>query len=107
MPVARSNVPCRGCTACCKRGSVVLHPALGDDPRKYEHVEATPIAWVLKRKPDGSCIYLRESGCSIWENAPGICKVFDCREYVRLGFEEVAGCSDPEVVAAGKARLNE
>ncbi len=110
--IERAKVNCAGCVACCKRGAIVLHPALGDDPRKFEDfIEPTPVGWVLKRKKDGSCIFLDEEDgkgfCKVWANAPGVCKAFDCREYVRAGFQDVPGCSDPEVAAEGRKRLNE
>ncbi len=84
----------------------MLHPALGDDARKFD-CDVTPYGHMLKRKPDGSCTYLRDEGCSIWPNTPGVCRAFDCREYVLKKFYEIPGSGDPDVVAAGRARLDE
>jgi hypothetical protein len=49
------------------------------NPSQYETERV--IGFVLKRKPDGSCHYLHEGGCSIWPNTAGVCGAFDCRVY--------------------------
>lgn len=87
----RSVVPCDGCTACCKRECVVLYPEHGDDPSQYETVPATLNTGLmaligtrrvmLQHKENGECIYLGEAGCTIWDKAPSLCKVFDCRKW--------------------------
>ena len=72
-----TNVPCNGCTACCKQDRVVLGPL--DDPKAYAWHEEEGYA-VLDRKAGGECIYLAADGCSIHGRAPQICQRFDCRE---------------------------
>lgn len=61
-------------------------------------------------KPDGSCIFLGEVGCSIYPDRPLICCGFDCIK-AYLKFDRAthrrqikAGFSDPAVVAAGRER---
>jgi Fe-S-cluster containining protein len=98
-----ADVPCNGCTACC-HGVVVLHPALGDDPSQYETERVEGIGFVLKRRPDGSCHYLLEGGCSIWPNTPGVCRAFDCRAYAKSNWARLDPLGDPAIIAAGKAR---
>lgn len=78
-----ADVPCNGCTACCS-GTIMLHPALGDDPSKYETEEITGAGLALKRTTDGRCRYLGRTGCSIWPDTPAVCRAFDCREYVKI-----------------------
>jgi len=35
--------------------------------------------WVLKRRKDGSCIYLTKFNmCSIWKNRPIACRLYAC-----------------------------
>ena len=34
---------------------------------------------MLAHKPNGDCAYLVESGCSIHDRAPSLCKSADCR----------------------------
>lgn len=76
-----SALNCDGCTACCKRDKIIL--GAEDVRSNYLHHKE----WinsqeydVLDRKPNGDCIYLAESGCSIHGKAPGICRRMDCRK---------------------------
>lgn len=94
------HVPCNGCTACC-HGTVMLHPALGDNPSEYIHERLPGIGTMLARKGDGSCIYLEKSGCSIWERRPALCRAFDCREYIKLALDDPE--YDEAVFQAGHA----
>lgn len=80
----RSNVPCNGCTACCRGDTIMLHPELGDDPGTFltepAHNPLTGKAGLmLQHKPNGECVYLGEGGCTIHERAPVICREYDCR----------------------------
>lgn len=80
----RSRVPCGTCRRCCQGNSMVmLMPQDGDDVASYEHefVELPVIGSgpILKRKPNGDCVYLGENGCTIHDRAPIVCRVFDCR----------------------------
>lgn len=79
-------VPCNGCTLCCERDAVFLHPEHGDDPTAFETIEAThPLTGkrglMLKRGDDGvSCFYLEKGvGCRTYANRPAMCREFDCR----------------------------
>lgn len=70
-----ANVPCNGCTACCKRDVIKLTP---DESKRFPwHWEGQHM--VLDRKPDGTCINLTAKGCGVHDNPPMICKHFDCR----------------------------
>lgn len=82
----RAPVPCNGCTACC-HGELVLHPEMGDDPARYQtrlviHPLIGAPALALANKPNGDCIYVGITGCTIHGWAPAICRKFDCRRYV-------------------------
>jgi hypothetical protein len=87
----RAPVPCNGCTVCCQNELLFLHPEEGDVVADY----LTQRAWnpltqqagfALQQKPNGDCVYLGPSGCSIWERAPLICRHFDCRALLaRIG----------------------
>lgn len=88
--VAFGKIDCAGCTKCCRGEAVYL--TVHDDPSLYETVpvEIKPgrymptdtIALQLPHKPNGDCHYLGETGCTIYERRPHICKLFDCRMYV-------------------------
>lgn len=72
-------VPCNGCTLCCKRDLIRL--TANDNPVDYLTVPHSRIPGVLMlaHKENGDCIYLIESGCSIHERAPELCRNADCR----------------------------
>lgn len=85
IPETPSKVPCEGCTACCHRQAIFLKPDMGDDPALYKTVPwDNPITGskelMLDHKPDGSCHYLGESGCTIYETRPRMCRNYDCRK---------------------------
>jgi Fe-S-cluster containining protein len=112
-----ANVPCNGCTACCKVQRVILYPQV-DDVASYETEESIfqdKTLHVLKQKPNGSCVYLGEKGCTIHYRAPAVCRAFDCR----LWYLHFKNMSDKQkktmrkngfqfqdtVLEAGKSRL--
>ncbi|HSW54728.1 MAG TPA: YkgJ family cysteine cluster protein [Ignavibacteriaceae bacterium] len=72
-------VPCNGCTLCCQCDAIRLTEE--DNPADYLTEQHPYIldALMLAHKPNGDCIYLVESGCSIHERAPSLCKSADCR----------------------------
>lgn len=113
-PIA--DVPCHGCTSCCKRTLIVLLPEEGDLEVLYEtQTVVNPLtgkdAKALLQTATGDCIYLKDHGCSVYDHRPVICKAFDCRRYF-LDFhtrEERRramrnGTVDPAVIRAGAAR---
>lgn len=73
------DVPCNGCTLCCRHDAVRLLP--GDDPKQYktEQHDHFPGQLMLAHKPNGDCIYLGEHGCTIYERRPRMCREMDCR----------------------------
>ena len=84
-PDPRRPVPCAGCTACCQRDAVRLHPAHGDDLTAYQTEQDEDGYWCLAHKPNGDCVYLdRAHGCTIHERAPWSCQQFDCRALLDL-----------------------
>ena len=78
-----ADVPCNGCTACCRSDRVFLGPA--DDPKAFawhaEVIDGLRYA-VLDRQADGACVYLTATGCGIHGAAPAICRRMDCRVLV-------------------------
>lgn len=72
-------VPCNGCTLCCQGDAIRLTEV--DNPKNYitELHPYVPGALMLAHKPNGDCIYLVESGCSIHDRAPSLCRSADCR----------------------------
>jgi len=81
---AIGDVPCNGCNLCCRYGVVVLHPEDGDIVENYKtrlapSPETGEPTIALAVKPDGSCIYLAENGCTVHSSRPAACRAFDCR----------------------------
>lgn len=76
----QSSVPCSGCTSCCYHKDIGVKP---DEVSKYEVEPSTNVnnktGWSLKHKDDGSCVYLGEKGCTIYDSRPSICWKYDCR----------------------------
>ena len=103
-------VPCNGCTRCCWHEAIFLHAEEGDDIHQYRVTmhHGRPI---LEHKPDGSCFYLGESGCSIHERRPAVCRTFDCRDIVTNNSRSVLrrlvhqGAIRNDVLAKGRELL--
>ena len=72
-------VPCNGCTLCCQGDAIRLTEE--DNPKDYitEPHPYIPGALMLAHKENGDCIYLNETGCSIHNRAPSLCRSADCR----------------------------
>jgi len=81
-PTEETNVPCGTCKGCCRDiGLVELSP--GDDPQlKMQWVDGKRC---LPRKDNGDCIYLENTGCSVYDIRPTACRYFDCRLYQIAG----------------------
>lgn len=84
----RVVVPCGSCSACCR--FAITPVAIEEQAREHYDAEVRDIpgvglGWALKRRPDGSCVYLNaENRCDVWDRAPATCREFDCRvEYAR------------------------
>ena len=85
MSLKTTTVPCNGCTLCCRGELIVLHPEEGDDPSRYDTVMVHSggeigDVFALKNKANGDCIYLGESGCTIHDRRPLVCRAYDCRD---------------------------
>jgi len=87
-----SAVPCGTCQHCCKNEWILLHPEDGDIVELYDTVDiASPRTGLpvkaLRHKPNGDCIYLSPTGCTIHGRHPSICRVFDCRRFYLRALE--------------------
>ncbi|HGX3708931.1 TPA: YkgJ family cysteine cluster protein [Escherichia coli] len=117
MTVLNSTLPCNGCTACCRGDAISIHPELGDVADDYETVPhyipqmAEKGVRMLAHKPDKTCVYLTETGCSIHGRAPALCREFDCRKMAKkLGYTKARklaarGMIDMHVYRMGVARM--
>jgi Fe-S-cluster containining protein len=75
-----SEVSCQGCTACCRQQIVVLSKADEPNLAAYDYREVGSLR-VLNTRPDGACIHLGASGCTIYDRRPIICQHYDCRKH--------------------------
>lgn len=83
----KTKLNCNGCTLCCHNQHVSKFH--GDD-ETLDWVEGENGRKMLNHKPDGSCIYLKENGCGIYERRPYACAKFDCRALVeKFGEKDV------------------
>lgn len=78
----RADVPCGKCRLCCQ---MLIVPLAEEEFERYDWVwvtkmDGTRLGRALRRQPNGDCVYLAESGCSIHGRAPHVCQRFDCRE---------------------------
>jgi hypothetical protein len=106
-----ADVPCDGCTACCRAGQFV-HIA-PDERDTLAHIPRA-LLFPAPRAPKGHvllgydehgrCPMLVEDRCSIYEHRPRACRTYDCRVFAAAG---VAADADDEAksdVAARAAR---
>jgi Fe-S-cluster containining protein len=75
-----TKTPCGTCTACCVSKEWAAVPLSAEEAERFAdcaHYSAG--TWLLDRKPDGSCVKLIEGKCSVYQQRPRTCRLFDCR----------------------------
>ena len=82
-PPPLNEVPCNGCTLCCKGDAIRILPE--DDASQFQTVphERFPGQLMLDHQENGDCVYLTGSGCSIHGYQPTMCQTMDCRTIAR------------------------
>ena len=87
-----SDVPCGGCTACC-RASQFVHVG-PDEADARAHIPAELLFpapglpdghSVLGHDERGHCPMLVDDRCSIYEHRPRACRTYDCRIFAAAG----------------------
>jgi len=99
---ADAQVPCGGCTACC-RSSFFVH--IGpDEPAPLRRIPRDLLFrapglpaghMVLGYDERGHCPMLVDDVCSIYEDRPRTCRKFDCRVLSAAGLEPDGPGQDP------------
>lgn len=95
---APADVPCAGCTACCRSSQFVL---IGpDETETLAHIP-DQLLFPAPRMPEGHvllgydqagcCPMLTDDGCSIYEHRPRTCRTYDCRVLTAAGLEVTEG----------------
>ena len=82
-PPPDADVPCNGCTLCCRQELIWLHPEDGDPAQWVTEPAVHPLSGevgrALAKKSGGAeCVYLGDHGCTIHGRAPIICRAYDC-----------------------------
>jgi uncharacterized protein len=86
-----SDVPCDGCTACCKSSQFI--PVGPDEADTLAHI-APSLLFPAPRRPGhlvlgyderGHCPMLVDERCSIYEHRPRACRTYDCRIFPATG----------------------
>ena len=84
---ADADVPCNGCTACCRSSQFVhIAPAETDalahiPPELQFPAPGRPGHVVLGYDERGHCPMLVDDRCSIYEHRPRACRTYDCRVF--------------------------
>jgi hypothetical protein len=79
-PVKEKIVNCSDCFECCRFFKIPLSPY---ECTWIEHEETDGIIHI-KKKPDGSCIYLKDGKCSIYDKRPMACREYSCKHDWRI-----------------------
>ena len=89
-----SDVPCAGCTACCRASQFILVEP--DERDTLAHVPPE-LLFPAPRMPRGHrvlgyderghCPMLVDDRCSIYEHRPRACRAYDCRVFAATGVE--------------------
>jgi hypothetical protein len=88
-----ADVPCQGCTACCRSFQFVeVGPDETDtlahiDPALLFPAPGRPGFKVLGYDERGHCPMLVDDRCSIYEHRPRACRTYDCRVFAAAGLE--------------------
>ena len=107
-----ADVPCNGCTACCRGQVVALFPEHGDNLKVLSRHVDLGGAIILEETESGDCIYLQDGGCSVWEHRPAMCRAFDCRKHFQSFTRPERrrmvkdGIASRDIFDAGRARLH-
>ncbi len=85
------DVPCAGCTACCRSGKLIPVEADELDTLALLPADALvpmpgqPAARVLAHDESGRCRQLTPSGCAVYAHRPRACRAYDCRVFAASG----------------------
>jgi uncharacterized protein len=89
-----SDVPCNGCTACCRASQFILvepdeRATLARIPSEllFPAPQMPRGHQVLGYDERGHCPMLVDDRCSIYEHRPRACRAYDCRVFAATGVE--------------------
>lgn len=102
-----TRIDCGTCRACCRHTMIVM--VEGDD-RALDWIEGPGGMSVLGQQPNGDCVYLSDTGCTIHGRHPTMCRMFDCGDFVKRmdegAFDGIGALPfGNDVIKAGRRRL--
>jgi len=71
-----AKTPCGGCRECCWYHRVGVS---AEDDRTHLTVDRDGDGDFLRKRADGACVHLGETGCAVYEHRPRACRQYDCR----------------------------
>lgn len=86
-----ADVPCGDCIGCCISSyPVPLRPrdeaARAEVPEQWLIGPASPgEKWLMGFREDGSCPFMEDRTCAIYDRRPQCCRDYDCRVYAAAG----------------------
>jgi uncharacterized protein len=88
---ADAEVPCDGCTACCRSGKLI--PVEPDETDALAHIPSDRLLpmpgeggrLVLRHDTDGTCSQLVDGRCTVYAHRPRACRAYDCRIFLAAG----------------------
>jgi hypothetical protein len=88
-----ADVPCGDCVGCCISSypiplRVTDEIARAEVPEQWLIGPAVPDQpWMMGFREDGSCPFMRDGCCSIYQGRPQTCRDYDCRIYAAAGLD--------------------
>jgi Fe-S-cluster containining protein len=106
-----ADVPCHGCTACCRASQFV--PVGPDEVDTLAHLPAEllfpvpgrPGHLLLGYDERGRCPMLSEDGCAVYAHRPRACRAYDCRTYAATGVAPDPATQGDVAVRVGRWRF--
>jgi Fe-S-cluster containining protein len=102
-----AQIDCGTCHGCCHQ-TVVITPQDGEG----WDLDPTASAPTLRRREDGSCVYLDATsvnGCSVYERRPAVCRKFHCGKWfdwidldMKIAITMRGSDADREMLASGR-----
>ena len=102
---ATADVPCKGCSACCRAGYFVHLGPYDDAARAHIPPEllfpapGLPGHQILPVTESGQCPMYGATGCTIYAHRPQTCRDYDCRVFAATGIDAGVDEVDARVAA--------
>jgi Putative zinc- or iron-chelating domain len=79
------SVPCDTCNACCRSAKIIVELS-EEEAKRHGGEPDAEYGWRMPKGADGSCIKLVDGKCSIYADRPFVCRTYDCRWSMLIGF---------------------